>query len=136
MKYIVTDTEGKEELFIFPEHINHDAMAEVLSYIKTGDLKWVRKFREPIRAGFIRGGVASGRSETLNLDSSVLDSLSMQDKGSSAGTAVYAPPAPSAFIPKWVPARMAKYGHVTAQVTARVNLKSVDYMPIYFGEAK
>lgn len=75
MKYIVTRSEdGKEELFMFPKSINHDAMAEVLGRIKDQTWgQWRRVYREPIAAGFIRntydGPECHGRSETLNLDS-------------------------------------------------------------------
>ena len=72
MKYIVTVREGNiEEMFVFPETINHDCMAEMISRIKNqshGD--WERICRTPIAAGFITtDGECYGRSETLGLDS-------------------------------------------------------------------
>jgi hypothetical protein len=71
MKYIVTEREGIEEMFVFPDTINHDCMAEVLDRIKdrtTGN--WYRVHRTPISAGFITvEGECYGRSETLRLDS-------------------------------------------------------------------
>ena len=72
MKYITTvDEDGKEELFSFPRSINHDAMAEVLNYIKNqngGDWKRVR--RKPVAAGFVdASGKCHGKSETLGLKS-------------------------------------------------------------------
>jgi hypothetical protein len=72
MKYVVTEREdGKEELFMFPKHINHDDFAEVLSHIKvhTSFRDWERQYRKPIAAGFTDGKYCTGRSETLNLDS-------------------------------------------------------------------
>lgn len=74
MKYVVTkDESGKEEIFIFPKHLNHDEFAKVLGIIKTfvdgNHRNWVRQDREPIAAGFTNGRHCSGRSETLNLDS-------------------------------------------------------------------
>lgn len=69
MKFITTqDRDGKEELFIFPRNINHDAMAEVLGYIKNQTHgNWSRVFRKPISAGFIEGGKCCGMSESLKL---------------------------------------------------------------------
>lgn len=71
MKYIVTKQEdGTEEIFIFPRTVNHDCMAEMLSYIKDQSWgHWTRIMREPISAGFIEDGVCVGRSETLRLAS-------------------------------------------------------------------
>ncbi len=74
MKYVVTKDEyGKQELFMFPKHINHDEFADVLSHIKTfannDHRNWNRQRREPIAAGFTDGKNCTGRSESLNLDS-------------------------------------------------------------------
>ena len=72
MKYIVTTREGDiEEMFVFPETINHDCMAEMISRIKNHTHgSWERISRKPISAGFITvEGECYGRSETLNLDS-------------------------------------------------------------------
>ena len=68
MKYIVTETkEGTEDIFIFPNTVNHDCMAEVLCYIKDqswGD--WERVYRKPIAAGFTDGELCwGGEVETL-----------------------------------------------------------------------
>lgn len=74
MKYVVIrDKNGKEEIFIFGRHINHDDFAEVVGYIKRRDPSkhhshWERGYCEPIAAGFY-DGKCFGRSETLNLDS-------------------------------------------------------------------
>jgi len=78
MKYIVTEREGVEEMFVFPDTINHDCMAEVLDRIKdrtTGNWQYID--RTPISAGFISvDGECYGRSETLRLDSrGVTDSV-------------------------------------------------------------
>ena len=72
MKYIATkQSDGTEEIFLFPKSVNHDAMAEILPYIKDqthGD--WSRVYREPISAGFVDyEGTCFGKSETLNLES-------------------------------------------------------------------
>lgn len=66
MKFITTrDNDGKEELFLFPRGIDHDAMAEVLGYIKNQTHgNWHRVYREPISAGFVgEDGECHGRSE-------------------------------------------------------------------------
>ena len=72
MKYICTkDENDKEEIFTFPDAIDHDAMAEAIKSIKnqtTGG--WRRVYRKPISAGFVNvGRNCTGRSETLNLKS-------------------------------------------------------------------
>lgn len=69
MKFITTkDAEGREELFMFPSDIDHDAMAEVLGYIKNQTHgNWRRVFRKPVAAGFVSGGKCHGKSETLGL---------------------------------------------------------------------
>jgi len=71
MKYIVTELDGKEEIFIFPDSVNHDCMDEAISRIKSRKGSgWVRLRRRAISAGFItRDGKCYGRSETLNLSS-------------------------------------------------------------------
>ena len=69
MKFITTKNEdGKEELFTFPRGIDHDAMAEVLGYIKnqTGG-NWRRVMRLPISAGFIDNNRCTGESVTLKM---------------------------------------------------------------------
>ena len=72
MKYIVTENQsGQEEVFVFPNSIDHDAMAEVLGYIKnqTSD-PWERVMREPVSAGFVgKEGDCYGYSITLGLKS-------------------------------------------------------------------
>lgn len=70
MKYIVTrDESGREEAFVFPRTIDHDAMAEVLGRIKNQTHgNWRRVFREPVSAGFMdQDGICYGKSETLGL---------------------------------------------------------------------
>lgn len=71
MKYVVTvNANGREELFVFPKHIDHDRFAEVLSGIRTGnEWDWERMYREPISAGFVMDGVCFGESITLGLKS-------------------------------------------------------------------
>ena len=71
MKYIVTQqTDGTEEIFIFPRSVNHNCMAEALERIRDktwGD--WKRVTRKPISAGFVENGKCVGMSETLKLKS-------------------------------------------------------------------
>jgi hypothetical protein len=79
MKYIVTKQEnGTEEIFIFPEAVHHKDMAEAVQYLKEHDRlvygKWRRIEREPISAGFVRGGKCEGNSESLGLRSRPQDS--------------------------------------------------------------
>jgi hypothetical protein len=67
MKYITTqDESGKHELFIFPQIINHDAMAEMLPDIDHEN----NEYRRSISAGFVdHNWKCYGRSESLDLDS-------------------------------------------------------------------
>ena len=72
MKYICTeDKDNKEEIFLFPNGIDHDCMAEMLGFIKNqsyGD--WERVFRLPISAGFVdKNNKCFGESVTLKLKS-------------------------------------------------------------------
>ena len=76
MKYIRTeDREGRNEIFVFPVSVNHDAMAEVLYRIKnktTGD--WERLRREAVSAGFVsKDGECFGCSVTLGIKSDPTD---------------------------------------------------------------
>lgn len=78
MKYITTcDDDGKEEIFLFPKSINHDAMAEVLGRIKNQTHgNWHRAHREPVAAGFVSADKKCfGRSESLGLDSRPEDTI-------------------------------------------------------------
>jgi hypothetical protein len=38
---------------------------------------------------------------------------------------------PFAYIPSWVPARLARYGHVTGHITRQVNQHADRYLPVY-----
>ena len=75
MKYICTEDEkGKEEIFLFPSHIDHDAMAEGLEGFRNQTYgNWERLYRKPISAGFImlENGqlVCGGNSQSLDLKS-------------------------------------------------------------------
>lgn len=75
MKYIVTkNKDGKEEMFTFPDSVNHNIMAEAIGHLKNqthGD--WKRIERKVVSAGFIEGGVCTGKSETLGLSSRTED---------------------------------------------------------------
>lgn len=73
MKYVVVKTDVGEQIYVFPKQIDHDAFAEVLSYIKMGGRNWKREYREPVSAGFTDGVECYGRSETLNLNSRSID---------------------------------------------------------------
>lgn len=81
MKYIVTVTpDGQEEVFIFPNSVDHDAMAEVLGCIKnqTED-PWERVRREPVSAGFVdQSANCYGESITLKLESRPEDTFLVQ----------------------------------------------------------
>jgi len=75
MKYVVVSSdEAGEQLFIFPENIDHDVFAGVLSYIKHGGRNWTRPHRKPVSAGFTDGKECYGHSETLGLGSRPQDS--------------------------------------------------------------
>ena len=77
MKYICTERlDGREEIFIFPDDIDHDAMAEALGRIKDQThSNWKRVFRKPVSAGFVDSkGTCFGQSVTLGLDSRRKDS--------------------------------------------------------------
>lgn len=76
MKFITTqDDNGKEEIFMFPNGIDHDAMAEVLCHIRNQTHgNWHRVFRKPIAAGFVDGEKCYGKSETLGLKARQEDS--------------------------------------------------------------
>lgn len=77
MKYIVTENEeGVEEIFVFPNAVHHDAMAEMLGRIKNQTHgNWTRVRRHPVAAGFIdHSGHCYGQSETLGLASRPQDS--------------------------------------------------------------
>jgi hypothetical protein len=72
LKFITTQSEdGLEEVFTFPDTINHDAMAEALERVKNQTRgNWRRVFRKPISAGFVDSeGRCYGMSETLRLQS-------------------------------------------------------------------
>lgn len=78
MKYVVVKRgDNPEEIFIFPTNIDHNEFAEVLSYIKTGGRNWKREYAQPISAGFTDGLTCFGRSETLNLESRVLEDMAL-----------------------------------------------------------
>ncbi len=80
MKYIVTETEsGHREIFIFPNEVNHDCMAEALYGIRNqthGD--WRRVRRKPVSAGFVTEGKCHGYSETLGLSAHASDTAMLE----------------------------------------------------------
>jgi len=79
MKYIVTSNEeGLEEIFIFPDTVNHNVMAESVEFMKNQHGNWKRIERIPISAGFIEGGKCVGRSESLDIASRPQDSKLLQ----------------------------------------------------------
>lgn len=73
MKYIVTENHSdndKEEIFVFPNSINHDSMFEGISRLKNktwGNLE--RQSRVAISSGFILCGKCIGKSQTLRIES-------------------------------------------------------------------
>jgi len=71
MKYIVTtDPDGLEEIFIFPCTVPHNIMAEAVCFMRNQTCgNWRRIERTPISAGFIGGGICTGKSESLHLSS-------------------------------------------------------------------
>lgn len=78
MKYIVVEFIGlspkAEQMFVFPESIPHDYMAEALAAIRHAPPNsmnaWSRYIPECVSAGFITStGDCFGRSETLDLES-------------------------------------------------------------------
>lgn len=78
MKFITTrDEQGKEELFVFPRTVPHDAMAEVVGRIRNQmGGNWRRIRREPVSAGFVdAAGECFGHSETLGLSARPEDSV-------------------------------------------------------------
>ena len=83
MKYVVVKSEEQgKQMFIFPKNIDHDAFAEVLSYIKVGTPQnWNRAYRKPVSAGFTDGVTCYGRSESLNLDSNLNDTTLLKNGG-------------------------------------------------------
>lgn len=83
MKYVVVESEEQgKQLFTFPKNIDHDAFAEVLSYIKVGTPQnWNRAYREPISAGFTDGVTCYGKSETLGLASAPTDTALLKNGG-------------------------------------------------------
>lgn len=82
MKYVVVDSDDGEQLVIFPKNIDHDEMANVLSYIKHGTSQnWKRIFRKPVSAGFTDGVLCYGRSESLNLKARSIDTSLLQKGG-------------------------------------------------------
>ncbi len=81
MKYIATkNQDNQEEIFTFPDSVNHDAMAEVLGCIKNQtSVPWERVMREPISAGFVdQSANCYGESITLRLKSREEDSILLQ----------------------------------------------------------
>jgi len=55
MKYICTvNDEEDEEIFIFPKDVDHDAMMEVVNYLKNQTWgNWRRVRRHVVSAGFV-----------------------------------------------------------------------------------
>lgn len=72
MKYIVTENlKGEEEIFLFPDSVNHDCMAAEIRRLKNQfSGNWQRIRRNPIFAGFVTpSGKCTGKSESLGLES-------------------------------------------------------------------
>lgn len=76
LKYILTvDENNNEDVFVFPNIVHHDAMAEMLEGIgdrNNEELDGI--FRKPVSAGFVdRGWHCHGISESLGLKSRAKD---------------------------------------------------------------
>ena len=72
MKYIKTQTgSGVEEIFLFPDVVSHDCMAEVIRHIRDQTYgNWKRVPRDPVSAGLVdANGKCYGMSESLGLKS-------------------------------------------------------------------
>ena len=71
MKFITTSNPEplEEEIFLFPNSVDHDTLAEALHRIRNQSHgNWHRVHREPISAGFVSvAGECHGKSETLSL---------------------------------------------------------------------
>lgn len=78
-KYIVVKNRqnGKEEIFLFPNSVNHDVFATSISRLKNqAQGMWKREIRDVVAAGFVGDCFECyGRSETLNLDSRKIDTI-------------------------------------------------------------
>jgi len=83
IKFITTqDENGKEDIFLFPNNIDHDAMAEALEGIRNQTHgNWERIYRKPVAAGFVENGKCIGRSETLGLKSRLKDTELLKVRG-------------------------------------------------------
>lgn len=71
-KYIVVELNGEEQIFTFPESVQHDRMMEAIGAIRMGsEQNWHRSYRraEAIAAGFVDDGECYGASMTLKLTS-------------------------------------------------------------------
>ncbi|MFZ6655866.1 hypothetical protein [Undibacterium sp. TJN19] len=72
-KYIVMQSGSEELIFIFPESIAHNHMAEAVCQVRQGiGGRWTKPHfnAKPISAGFVSNdGICYGKSETLNLGS-------------------------------------------------------------------
>lgn len=75
MKYIVTeDEEFKEEIFLFPNSVNHACFSEAIEGLRNQKHgNWKRIRRITISAGFVTGGACHGKSESLHLASRARD---------------------------------------------------------------
>ena len=85
MKYVclMNDETKKEEIFTFPNNINHDAFAMGICRLKNHlHGNWRRIRRDVISAGFVDASFnCFGRSETLRLDSrGEVDSLLLSEQ--------------------------------------------------------
>lgn len=74
MKYIVTkDTDGNEDIFVFPANIKHNCMADALRRTKTfaHPIAPGRTIREPVSAGFVdlHSLTCFGKSECMGIES-------------------------------------------------------------------
>lgn len=83
MKYIcIEDDDGKPEIIVFSNSINHDVMAESVERMKNQTHgNWERVIRSPVSAGFVTSdSKCHGRSESLGLDSRPEDTSILRDQ--------------------------------------------------------
>lgn len=68
MKYIVTENEYCEnEIFIFPEIVSHDVMANAVKDLRLSLVSVSSLIRVPVSAGFVKNGKCTGESISLRL---------------------------------------------------------------------
>lgn len=82
MKYIKTDRDGTEEIFIFPREIDHDAFYESVELMRSQTMgDWERVHRKIVSAGFVSlNGNCYGQSITLKVKSDPISDTALLKK--------------------------------------------------------